>query len=250
MAASPRFSGRVVFVTGGSSGLGAEVCQIFINEGAKVFVTDLVERDILQRLGSDATYRNCNVGDPEDCKTAIEACIEKHGRLDVLFHAAASPSRIAPVTEHDLQTFQTSINTNLNSAFYLARIAIPQMQKQGKGVIVNVGSTSGLSADYGLCSYNAAKAGIINLTKAMAVDHAKQGIRVNAVCPGYMVTPRTSRFREVPELLEGLLKAIPMGRAADPVEVARAVTFLASDDASYITGQCEGIADLSYTVSS
>jgi meso-butanediol dehydrogenase / (S,S)-butanediol dehydrogenase / diacetyl reductase len=157
--------------------------------------------------------------------------------LDVLFHAAACPSKVATVPDQDLKTFQSSLNINLNSAFFLARIAIPQMQAQGKGCIINVGSTSGLAADYGLCSYNAAKAGIHNLTRAMAIDHAKEGIRVNSVSPGYMITPRTSRFRDVAELEEKLLNSIPLGRGADPMEVAKVVAFLASDDASYITGQ-------------
>jgi meso-butanediol dehydrogenase/(S,S)-butanediol dehydrogenase/diacetyl reductase len=240
MTASSRFSDQVVFVTGGTSGLGFEVTQIFHEQGAKVFVTDLQERDVLKRLGGgSATFQTCDVSDPDDCQRAIEACIAKFGRLDILFHGAAHPGQLAPVTTHDVATFQKVINTNLCSAFYLARIAIPQMQKQGKGVIVNVGSTSGFRADYGLCSYNAAKAGIMNLTRAMAVDHAAEGIRVNAICPGFMKTPMTSRFQEEPEVLQGLLTAIPAGRAADPVEIARVVAFLATDEASYITGQCE-----------
>lgn len=237
MTPSARFTDRVVFVTGGTSGLGADASEIFANEGAKVFVTDLEERDILQRLGAAATYQKCDVSDPQECKEAIEACIKRYGRLDILFHNAAHPGQIAPVTHQDLATFQQVINTNLCSAFYLARIAIPQMQKQGKGVIINVGSISGLFADYGLCSYNAAKAGIINLSKAMALDHAKDGIRVNAVCPGYMVTRMTEKFQGHNDLLDSLNNVIPQGRGADPVEVARVVAFLASDDASYITGQ-------------
>ncbi len=225
-----------MFVTGGSSGLGAETCQLFVDEGAQVFVTDLEERSILKRLGSNAHFQKCDVSNPEDCEIAIKACIEKFGRLDVLFHNAARLGHVSTVVDHDVELFQKIINTNLLGAFYLARIAIPQMRKQGKGAIVNTASTSGLAGDYGLCSYGAAKAGIVNLTRIMALDHAKEGIRVNCVCPGYMVTPMTAGFREHAEMHKELLESIPQGRGCDPVEVGRTVLFLASDDASYMNG--------------
>ncbi|KIW84308.1 hypothetical protein Z517_03558 [Fonsecaea pedrosoi CBS 271.37] len=235
---STRFADQVVFVTGGTSGLGLESCALFVQEGAKVFVTDIEERDVLKRLGPAASYRRCDVSDPDECSASIQACIEKYGKLDVLFHNAGHGGQIAPVTRHDVGMFRKVIETNLCSAFYLARVAIPQMQKQGKGAIINVGSTSGLFADYGLCSYNAAKAGIINLTRSMALDHAREGIRINAVCPGYMVTAMTSKFTDHPDLLKELQTTIPQGRGAEPIEVAKVVAFLASDDASYVNGAC------------
>ena len=232
-----RFAGHVVFVTGGASGLGAEACQLFINEGAQVIVADLEERDILQRLGStNASFQKCDVSNPEQCEVAIKACIDKHHRLDVLFHNAARLAPISTVVDHDLDTFQKVINTNLCSLYYLARAAIPQMRKQKKGAIVVTGSTSGLAADFGLCSYNAAKAGIINLARTMAIDHAREGIRVNIVCPGHMVTPMTIGFYDNPEAKTALLESIPLGRGCDPREVAAAVLFLASDEASSMTG--------------
>jgi len=145
-----RFADQVVFVTGGSSGLGAVTSQEFINEGAKVFVTDLEERSILKQLGPNATFMKCDVSSPEDCEAAIKACVEKWGRLDVLFHSAARLAPPSTVPNHDLALFQALINTNLCSAFYLARIAIPQMQKQGKGAIINVASTAALFGDFGM----------------------------------------------------------------------------------------------------
>lgn len=145
-----RFTDQVVFVTGGTSGLGAATAQCFLEEGARVFVTDLEERSILKKLGSDnAFFMKCDVSSPEACEAAIKACIDKWGRLDVLFHAAARLAPISTVVDHDLALFQAVINTNLCSAFYLARIAIPQMRKQGKGAIINVASTSALYGDYG-----------------------------------------------------------------------------------------------------
>jgi meso-butanediol dehydrogenase/(S,S)-butanediol dehydrogenase/diacetyl reductase len=180
-----RFVDQVIFVTGGSSGLGAETCQLFIDEGAKVFVTDLEERGILKRLGPNASYRRCDISDPQDCEAAIGACIETYGRLDVLFNNGARLAPISTVVEHDLTLFQQVINTNLCGLFYLCRIAIPQMRKQGKGAIVATASTAGLRGDFGLCSYSAAKAGTVNLIRTMALDHAREGIRINCVCPGY-----------------------------------------------------------------
>lgn len=180
-----RFTDQVVFVTGGSSGLGAETCQLFIDEGAKVFVTDLEERGILKRLGPNASFQRCDVSSPEDCEKAIKACIEMYGRLDVLFHNGARLAPVSTVVEHDLKLFQDVINTNLCGLFYLSRIAIVQMRKQGQGAIVATASTAGLGGDYGLCSYSAAKAGTVNLIRTMALDHAREGIRVNCVCPGY-----------------------------------------------------------------
>lgn len=233
-----RFTNRVVFVTGGTSGLGADTCELFIAEGAKVFVTDLLERDILQRLGhKNAHFQQCDISSVSQCENAIKACIERFGRLDVLFHNGARLADLATVVDHDVETFDSVVKTNLYGLFYLARAAIPQMQKQGKGAIVTTASTAGLFGDYGLASYSAAKAGTVNLTRTMALDHAREGIRINCVCPGYIVTPMTDGFRAEQHVHEALLESIPMNRGADPKEIGRAVLFLASDDASFITGQ-------------
>ena len=233
----PRFQGKIALVTGGSSGLGAEACQLFIDEGAQVFVVDLEERSILKRLGPNAHFQKCDVSSPEDCESAIKACVGKLGRLDVLFHNAGMLAKFATVTSHDVALFQHVLNVNLSALFYLGRAAIPQMQKQGKGAIVVTASTAGFRADYGACAYNASKAGIINLARVMAIDHAHEGIRVNIVCPGLMNTPMTTTLTQIPEAEEAVRDRIPLGRGAHPSEVAKAVLFLASDDASYITGQ-------------
>lgn len=235
--ANLRFKSQIILVTGGTSGLGADTSELFVREGAKVFVTDLEERGIVDRLGSEnATYQRCDISDPDDCQDAVRACVQRYGRLDVLFHNGAMLAGISTVVDHDLATFQRVINTNLCGLFYLARAAIPQMRKQGRGSIVTTASTAGLAGDSGLCSYSAAKAGVVNLTRTMALDHAREGIRVNCVCPGYMVTPMTVPFREDKFIHDMLLEQIPQGRGSDPKEVGRAILFLASDDASYITG--------------
>lgn len=232
-----RFQDQVVFVTGGTSGLGAATCALFMEEGAKIYVTDLEERSIFSILDSDrATFQKCDVSNPEDCQNAIGQCITTYGRIDVLFHNAAMLADIGTVVSHDITTFQRVINTNLCSLFYLARAVLPFMQKQGKGTIISTASTAGLRGDSGLCSYSAAKAGVVNLTRTMALDHADEGIRVNCICPGYMITPMTTAFREDKFIHDMLRERIPMARGAETQEVGRAVLFLASDEASYING--------------
>ena len=182
-----RFTGQVVFVTGGSSGIGAEACQLFINEGAKVFVADLEERNITQRLGSEhARYMRCDVSQQQDCEAAIQACLEKHGRLDVLFANAGILHPYNTVPDQPVDVFHRVMEINLHGLFYLAKAAIPLMRKQGKGVIVATSSTSGLGGDHGNSAYCVSKAGVVNLCRVMALDHAKDNIRVNAVCPGYV----------------------------------------------------------------
>ena len=179
------------------------------------------------------TFTKETSGKPEDCEAAISACVEKLGKLDILFHNAEQPCPLTTVPYHDVALFQQIINTNLCALFYLARVAIPQMQKQGKGVIVATASTSAMAGEHGLPSYSASKAGMVNLMRTMAIDHAKDNIRINAICPGYMLTPMTEGLGELAKVVE---ESIPQGRGADPAEVARSVLFLASEDASYMTG--------------
>lgn len=235
-------------VTGGSSGLGAEASALFIKEGAKVMVADLEERDILQQLGENAAFQKCDVAKHKDCEAAIKACVDKFGRLDVLFHNAGILTKHDTVVSHDLDTFERVLDVNLKSLFYLGKAAIPQLKSQGGGAIVVTGSTAGMYADYGTCAYNTSKAGVINLARVMALDHARDGIRVNCVCPGLMATPMTTLLTQMPEVDKLTRSVIPLARPAQPVEVAKAVLFLASDDASYITGQSEFL--LSQTVKS
>ncbi|KEF62520.1 uncharacterized protein A1O9_00493 [Exophiala aquamarina CBS 119918] len=174
--------------------------------------------------------------DPKSCFTAVETCIEKLGRIDVLFHNAGRLSPIVTVVDHDVDDFNKVIMTNLCGAFYLAKAVIPHMKKHGKGVIVNTASVSGIGGDYGLSSYNAAKGGLINLTRTIAIDHARDGIRAVTVCPGFMDTPLSEGTLRNEKLRDELFESIPMNRGGHPKEVAQLVLFLASEEASYITG--------------
>lgn len=193
MSIPSRFQDRVILITGGSSGIGAATAALFIAEGAKVFIVDLEERDITQRLGpNNATFRKGDVSSPEDCAAAIQECVHAYGRLDVLFHNAGTLAPPAKVPDQDVAIFQKVILTNLGGLFYLARAAIPIMQKQGSGSIIATASTSGLSGAMSVAPYAASKAATINLVKTMALDHAKDGIRVNCVIPGMTNTPMVS----------------------------------------------------------
>jgi meso-butanediol dehydrogenase/(S,S)-butanediol dehydrogenase/diacetyl reductase len=182
-----KFSNQVVFITGGSSGIGAETSRHFIDEGAQVFVADIEERDIVQSLGSkNAHFMRCDVSNSTSCEEAIAACIQQYGRLDILFANAGMLQPSKSVVEQSIEVFHRVMETNLYSLFYLARSAIPQMQKQGKGVILATASTSGLGGDWGNAPYCASKAAVINLCRVLAIDHADEGIRVNALCPGFV----------------------------------------------------------------
>ncbi|OCT50044.1 3-oxoacyl-[acyl-carrier-protein] reductase FabG [Cladophialophora carrionii] len=162
--------------------------------------------------------------------------MQKHGRIDILFHNGAMLSPIVPVVDHDIDVFNKVIMTNLCGAFYLDKAVIPHMKLVGKGVIVNTASISGIGGDYGLSSYTAAKGGLISLTRTIAMDHARDGIRAVTVCPGFMDTPMSEGTLQIEKLWEELFEGIPMNRAGHPMEVAQLVLFLASDEASYITG--------------
>ena len=233
-----RFSGQVVFVTGGTSGLGLAASQLFIKEGAQVFVADIEERSVIKHLGAEkAHFMRCDVSDPDNCEKAITACIEKFGRLDVLFSNAGILCPYEKIPNQRIDVFQRVIQIDLNSLFYLARVAVPYMQNQGKGNIIATASTSGLGGEVGVAPYTAAKAGLINLCRVLALEYALEGIRVNAVCPGHMITPMADNLLQSPQAYELARKAIPMGRGCQPIEVAKVVLFLASDDASYVTGQ-------------
>lgn len=233
-----RFTDQVVLITGGTSGLGAATAKLFAEEGAKLFVTDLEERNIVANLGPDkVVFQRCDVSSHEDCTKAIKDCIDQFGRLDILFHNAGIGGSYGTVVDQDIESFHKVTNTNMHSLYYLSREAIPQMRKQGKGAIVATASTAGISGYVGLAAYATAKAGTVNLIRSMALDHAREGIRINCVCPGYMMTPMTAFLRDNMELHERTIKKIPMNRGADPAEIGRVVLFLSSDDASYMTGQ-------------
>jgi meso-butanediol dehydrogenase/(S,S)-butanediol dehydrogenase/diacetyl reductase len=234
---SKRFAGQVVVITGAASGIGAASARRFADEGATLVLGDVDCEGMaaVAKECGDASSVVTDVSRAEDVVALLETCVDRHGRLDVLFNNAGIMGA-GTLPELEPEAWQRVIDVDLNSVFYGCRAAIPHLRKQGGGVIVNTASISGIAGDYALPAYNAAKAAVVNLTRSLAIEHADQNIRVNSVCPGPIATPMTAVVESMPEIEAEYAQSIPMGRLGRPEEIAGVVAFLASADASYITG--------------
>ena len=182
-----------------------------------------------------AIYQRADVSQWPDVQALIAKAVATFGRLDILFNNAGVGGR-SSIEDLPVERWKEIVAIDLDSVFYGCKAAIPIMKANGGGVIVNTASISGMAADYGLAAYNAAKAGVINFTRAAAIDHVRDGIRINAVCPGPVDTPIIARIKEYPGVPEAWNECVPAGRFARAEEIAAVVAFLASDDASYIVG--------------
>jgi NAD(P)-dependent dehydrogenase (short-subunit alcohol dehydrogenase family) len=238
-----KFDGRVAIVTGGGAGIGAATVRRFAREGAAVVIADLSGtrgnqvKDEINSSGGKAVAIKMDAGDAEAVQATIKLAIDSFGRLDILFNNAGM-AEVSWLHETTLESWNRVIAVTLTSTFLGLKYAIPIMRKQGGGAIVNTASVSGTRGDYGMASYNAAKAGVINLTRAAALENAKHKIRVNCVCPGGINT-RVSQVlgrERAEEFRTAMGKIHPVGRMGEPEEIANTVTFLASDEASFITG--------------
>lgn len=244
------FSGKVALVTGAASGMGAATAREFVKAGAQVVMVDRNAELAAQVAGEIGTLPpvSGDVSDSSFCNLAIEMALERHGRLDILVNAAGIIVRADAQGTTDEQ-WQRIMAVNVNGLFYMSRAAIGPMKQQGQGVIINFGSIWGDVGAGGVVAYCATKGAVHQITRAMALDHVKDGIRINAVCPGEVDTPmlRSERPRPpTPEDMQKLAETVPLGRLAQPVEIAKVVLFLASDDASYMTGALVPV-DAGYT---
>lgn len=243
-------SPRTAVITGAASGMGAASAREFSAAGYEVVVVDC-QAALARQVASDIGAGEPLVGDVSDarfCQHAVETTLTRHGRVDVLVNAAGIIARAVAVETTD-QQWQRVLDVNVGGVFYMCRGALPVMKRQGRGAIVNFGSIWGEVGAPGVAAYCASKGAVHNLTRAMALEHVKDGIRVNAVCPGEVNTPMLSSERNEPvteALLRSLAETVPMGRMADPAEIARVVLFLASDAASYMTGAMINV-DAGYT---
>ena len=248
---SSDFSGRVVLVTGGASGMGAASARRFAAAGATVVILDRNADGaaaVAEEIGGSAPV----VGDVSDlsfCADAVQTVVDRHGRLDVLVNAAGTIHRADSLGTEDAD-WRRVMGVNVDGMFWLCRAALPHMIAAGKGAIVNFGSIWGGVGSAGSTAYCVSKGAVHQLTRALALDHVEQGIRVNAVAPGEVNTPMLASERATPPSpadLQALADAtIPMKRLADPDEIAAVVVFLASDDASYMTGEIVHV-DAGYT---
>lgn len=231
-----RFENKVAVITGAASGIGAATARLLWQEGAHVVLADIGDeggRSLAASLGPSAMAVKCDVSKAADVEALIKAAVAAHGRIDILFNNAGIGS-FGTSVELAPADWENIIAVDLNSVYYACHYAIPHMPKGS--AIVNTASISGMGGDYRFAAYNAAKGAVINYTRALAVDHARDGIRVNALCPGLVDTPITAGVSQMPGLRDEWTKRIPMGRAAQPEEMAKVVAFLGSDDASYMTG--------------
>ena len=243
------FTDQVAIVTGGASGMGAATARELRAAGARVIIVD--KNVVLATAFAEEIGAEVLIGDVSDsvfCERVVETAVAKYGRLDILINAVGIIVRADALGTSDEQ-WQQVMNVNVSGVFYLSRAAVKVMKAQGKGAIVNFGSIWGGVGAAGVVAYCASKGAVHQLTRAMALDHVKDGIRINAVCPGEVNTPMLASERSEPvtdEMLQRIAGTVPMQRLADPVEIARVVLFLASDDASYMTGAMVNV-DAGYT---
>ena len=235
-----RFENKVVIVTAAASGIGLAVAKRFAAEGASLGLCDIEMEKLNSHAGSlglpDSKLHvaRVDVSKPQELEAFIADIVKRFGGLDVLVNNAGVGA-FGYITEITSETWDRVIATTLSSVFYASRAALPHLIKS-KGNIVNTASISGLVADVGFVAYNAAKGGVVNLTRAMAIDHASDGVRVNAICPGVTETGSTAWMHNHPAIMQGFADRLPMGRMGTADEMAGAILFLASEDATYITG--------------
>ncbi|HWR71021.1 MAG TPA: SDR family oxidoreductase [Dehalococcoidia bacterium] len=241
-----KLAGKVAVITGAGSGIGRASALLFAKEGAKIVVADFVPPGghetvkMIKEAGGDAIFVEVNVSKSAEVQRMILAAVDTYGRLDIMFNNAGIQGKFIMTADLAEEAWNSIVATNLTGAFLGSKYAIQVMLKQGGGVIINTASTAGLIGLPGMPAYAASKAGIIQLTKVMALEYADKNIRVNCICPGGIVTP-LSRITADPATLKPEdfppyrhVKAMP--RFGDPEEVAKTALYLASDDSSFVTG--------------
>jgi len=239
-------SERVAYVTGGAGGIGRATCQAFFDDGYRVALTDLDAATAeaaaaeIDGSGERVVGLECDVSSTESVDRAVAAAVERFGRLDALANVAGVVGP-GPSEELSDESWDRLISIHLGGAFRCSRAAFPALSANGAGSIVSISSIAGRTGFSIRASYCAAKAGIEGLTRALAVEWAKRGVRVNAVAPGHVRTPMLDHSLAIgsvtPEIVEARTNRIPLGRYAQPEEIAAAVLFLSSPAASYITGE-------------
>ena len=245
-----KLAGKVAVVTGASSGIGRAIARRYATEGAVVYVADVNTAGgeetaaMIREAGGDASFAPCDVSDPEQVRATLDRAASERGRLDIVVNNAGVGGGGLRAEDISVEDFQRTIGVNLLGPFYGCKYAIPHLRKQGGGAIINVSSVYGLIAAPNVAPYAASKGGLIMLTKQLAVDYSRENIRVNCICPGFVDTDlggRRARMNpadaaKAHAAREAKAAIQPIGRQAQPDEMAGAAVFLASDDASFVVG--------------
>ncbi|HSL29070.1 MAG TPA: glucose 1-dehydrogenase [Anaerolineales bacterium] len=238
----PLFDGKVALVTGGGSGIGQAACHLYAREGAKVVVSDIDEKGgaevvrTIQDMAGEATFIRADISRPEDCQAMVQAALDRFGRLDIAFNNAGIGGEANLTADYSVEGWQKVIDINLSGVFYCTKYEVPAMLQSAGGAIVNMASVLGQAAFAQSPAYVAAKHGVVGLTKTTAVEYGNQGIRVNAVGPGFIRTPLISNLEEDQQIRDYLVSLHPMGRLGESEEVAELVIWLSSDKASFVNG--------------
>jgi NAD(P)-dependent dehydrogenase (short-subunit alcohol dehydrogenase family) len=231
---------KVAIVTGGSAGIGRATAETLAAAGARVLLVARRREKLesaVEEIGDAAAGCPADVGDPEAARTVVQAALDRFGQVDLLCNNAGSDGQGRPFTDLDPAAWSRLLEVNVSGAFRLGQaVARHLLSRRAPGAIVNVASINGLSAEVNFADYNTSKGALVTLTKSMAVDLAGDGIRVNAVCPGYVETEMTASTLADPDARRRLERDIPLGRVGAAREIAETIAFLLSDHASYITG--------------
>lgn len=243
-----RLENKVALITGGGSGIGRASAVLFAREGARVVVSDLNEAPALETAkeieagGGDATIVTGDVSRNIDAESMVQAAVQTYGRLDILVNSAGVSGRNAlPEGASPEEVWDRVIEVNLKGTYMVSWHAVPQMERDGGGSVINLASIMGLvgypaGIGGGFNAYVSSKGGVIQFTRNLAIDCARMNIRVNCICPGYVTTNLTRSLTDDPELRQQLERRHPMGRLGRPEEIANAALFLASDESSFVTG--------------
>ena len=231
-----RLKGKVVIITGGAGGIGKETGRLFVNEGASVAIFDVSQEGIdaaVAEIGGNTRGYVVDVARFDDVARNVQQAIADFGHIDVLINAAGI-TRDGFLTKMDVADWDKVIAINLTGPFNCTKAVAPHMMERGSGNIINVSSVVGVYGNIGQTNYSATKAGLIGLTKTWAKEFAKKGMRVNAIAPGFIKTPMTAKMPD--KVLQMVVDKTPMGRMGEPIEIANALLFLASDESSFVTG--------------